>query len=76
MVGYFAQIKKSSEYAHQDNGKPFAVKLTANISFARDGYIWEGGPGGYYRSKDINLIVRREDTSIPHSVEASFVKVM
>ncbi len=63
-VQYYARIKKTSEYAHQDPGKPFPIRLTNNSGYARDGYIWEGGPGGYYRSKDINLFVRWKDELI------------
>ncbi len=62
MIQYLARIKKSSEYAHQDPGRPFPVRLTDNPSYARDGYIWEGGPGGYYRTKDITLFVEDADT--------------
>ncbi len=69
MVQYFARIKATSEYAHQDPGMYFPVWLTDNPAFARDGYIWEGGPGGYYRSKDINLFVRWDG-------EERFIKVL
>ncbi len=68
MIQYYARIKKTSEYAHQDPGTYFSVRLTDNSSFACDGYIWEGGPGVYYRSKDINLFVQ--------DGESKFIKVL
>lgn len=56
---YFARIKKTSEYAHQDNGKPFPVQLnTDHLSYAMSGYIWKGGPGGRYRMRDLELYVK------------------
>lgn len=56
---YYAMIKKTSEYAHQDTGKPFSIELNADhLTYALEGYIWKGGPGGRYRMKDLELYVK------------------
>lgn len=49
----FAQIKKSSEYAHQSD-KLFPVRVgTPPYS----DYAVQGGPGGVYRLRDVNFYV-------------------
>lgn len=56
----FAEIKKSSKYAHQatlakSQGWPYPFPVT--IKPARDGYVVKGGYGGEYRLADVNLYV-------------------
>lgn len=55
----FAEIKKSSKYAHQADwcrngpcGYPFRVRIEAD---SYDGYIVKGGVGGRYSLSDVNL---------------------
>lgn len=55
----FAEIKKSSQYAHQAEmcrtrpcGYPFRVQIEVDCL---DGYIVKGGVGGRYRLSDVNL---------------------
>lgn len=55
----FAEIKKSSKYAHQADwarngtyGYPFRVGISAD---GGSDYIVHGGPGGCYRLRDVNL---------------------
>jgi hypothetical protein len=57
----FAEIKKSSKYAHQADwcrngtyGYPFRVVVEAD---GAGDYIVHGGPGGRYRLSDVNLYV-------------------
>lgn len=57
----FAEIKKSSKYAHQADwcrngtyGYPFRVSVAAD---GTSDYIVHGGPGGCYRLSDVNLYV-------------------
>lgn len=63
-VQYVARIKKTSEYAGQDSGKPFSVQLSYDASDAVAGYIWRGGPGGRYRSKDLDIFAVWKDKTI------------
>ncbi|MCY1440793.1 hypothetical protein D9M71_570790 [compost metagenome] len=56
----FAEIKKSSQYAHQAEmcrsrpcGYPFRVKLSTDDAY--DGYIVKGGVGGRYQLADVRL---------------------
>lgn len=63
-VQFVARIKKTSEYAGQDSGKPFPVQLSYDPNDAVAGYIWQGGPGGRYRSKDLNVFVLWKDKTI------------
>jgi hypothetical protein len=56
----FAEIKKSSQYAHQADmcrsrpcGYPFRVKLSTDD--ADDGFIVKGGVGGRYQLRDVRL---------------------
>jgi hypothetical protein len=49
----YAQVKKSSEYAHQTDGI-FPVR----VGQAPYGdYVVHGGPGGVYRLRDVNIYV-------------------
>ncbi|MCY1505767.1 hypothetical protein D9M68_399890 [compost metagenome] len=55
----FAEIKKSSKYAHQADwarngtcGYPFRVTIAAD---GGSDYVVHGGPGGHYRLSDVNL---------------------
>lgn len=65
---YFARIKKSSQYSHQDTDKPFSVvPNTTHFTYARDGYLWCGGPGGWYRHSDLNLFVEHDGQLVPVS---------
>lgn len=57
----FAEIKKSSKYAHQadwartgTHGYPFRVAIAAD---GASDYVVHGGPGGCYRLSDVNLFV-------------------
>lgn len=63
----YAEIKKTSEYAHQAEmciergyGHPFEVAIVAS----KDGYNVIGGVGGRYRLKDVNLYVIEEGQKI------------
>lgn len=56
----YAEIKKSSQYAHQAEwcrsqgyGYPFKVRIRE----ASDGYVVKGGVGGQYSLADVNLYV-------------------
>lgn len=49
----YAQLKKTSEYAHQTD-EVFAVRV-AKAPF--DDYVIQGGPGGLYRLRDVDLFV-------------------
>ncbi len=56
----YAEIKKSSKYAHQAEwcrnqgyGYPFKVRIRE----ASDGYVVKGGVGGQYSLADVNLYV-------------------
>ncbi|MGR3897130.1 hypothetical protein [Pseudomonas sp. 1176_21] len=49
----YAQLKKTSEYAHQ-TGEVFSVRV-AKAPF--DDYVIHGGPGGLYRQRDVDLFV-------------------
>lgn len=64
MLELYAQINPQSRYANQHTGTPFPVRLAAGT----DGYIFEGGPGGYYRYSDLQLFTKSGDqlTPIPH----------
>ncbi|MGF6590730.1 hypothetical protein [Pseudomonas sp. 2835] len=49
----YAQLKKTSEYAHQ-TGEVFSVRVK-KAPF--DDYVIHGGPGGLYRLRDVDLYV-------------------
>ena len=59
MQQLYAEIKKSSHYAHQANyhkargDYPFRVRIEA----CSEGYVVKGGVGGRYRMVDVNLYV-------------------
>jgi hypothetical protein len=56
---YFATIRQSSKYYNTQNTEsPFPVELTTDANQARDGYIFAGGPGGFYRYEDLYLFVQ------------------
>jgi hypothetical protein len=51
----YAQIKRTSKYYGQtDKGALFEVYVIAGCA---DGYVVQGGPGGQYRLRDVNLYV-------------------
>ena len=50
----YARIRKNSHYAHQDNGKPFPVRVS---EAPYDDYVVHGGIGGVYRLKDVHFYV-------------------
>ncbi|MCC8342839.1 hypothetical protein LNN35_08570 [Pseudomonas stutzeri] len=63
----YAEIKKSSKYAHQAEwcrtqgyGYPFKVRIV----FDTDGYSVKGGVGGQYRLEDVNLYVLQDGKKI------------
>ncbi len=50
----YANIRKSSEYfSSQSQPKPFPISLSHDF----DGYVIQGGPGGRYRLRDVDLYV-------------------
>lgn len=52
----YAKIKRTSKYYGQgERGALFPVYVEA-IDYA-DGYAVQGGPGGQYRLKDVNLFI-------------------
>jgi hypothetical protein len=52
----FAKIKCSSKYYGQgDPGERFAVFI--KVCERKDEYVVQGGPGGQYRLRDVNLFV-------------------
>jgi hypothetical protein len=59
MQQLYAEIKKSSRYAHQANyhkargDYPFQVHIDSD----KEGYVVKGGVGGRYRLIDVNLYV-------------------
>lgn len=61
----YAKIKESSKYARQaefairDGNYPFPVEITGDHE-----YNVQGGPGGQYRSEDVELFVKVKDTFI------------
>ncbi|QPG61217.1 hypothetical protein HFV04_016995 [Pseudomonas sp. BIGb0427] len=52
----YAQLKKTSEYAHQ-TGEVFPVRV-GKAPF--DDYVIHGGPGGLYRLRDVALYVNED----------------
>ena len=51
----FAKIKRTSKYFGQtDRGALFPVFVEAGYA---EGYVVQGGPGGQYRLRDVNLFV-------------------
>ncbi len=60
MQQLYAEIKRSSKYAHQvhwaknQGESPFKVHIEDHHG---DGYAVHGGPGGQYRLEDVNLFV-------------------
>lgn len=51
----YAKIKRTSKYYGQSEpGALFPVFVVAGW---RDGYVVQGGPGGQYRLRDVNLYV-------------------
>ena len=51
----FAKIKRTSKYYGQtEHGASFPVFVEAGYA---DGYVVQGGPGGQYRLRDVNLFV-------------------
>ena len=51
----FAKIKRTSKYYGQtERGASFPVFVEAGYA---DGYVVQGGPGGQYRLRDVNLFV-------------------
>ncbi|MEB3733414.1 hypothetical protein ULF88_03055 [Halopseudomonas pachastrellae] len=67
MQQLYAEIKKSSKYAHQAQmnidmgyGYPFKVSIRDDSS----GYRVKGGVGGQYRLEDVNLYVFDNDKKI------------
>lgn len=56
----YAEIKKSSKYAHQAvqaqrQGMPYPFQV--HIEDDKDGYVVLGGYGGFYRLEDVDLFV-------------------
>lgn len=63
---YYACIKSTSKYYNSQNTeKPFPVELNTNPNDAVSGYIWSGGPGGIYRTSDLDLFVMIGDQLVP-----------
>lgn len=67
MQQLYAEIKKTSKYAHQADwcrtqgyGYPFKVRIAPDIG----GYVVKGGFGGQYRLEDVNLFVIDDDFKI------------
>lgn len=67
MQQLYAEIKKSSKYAHQAQmcrdqgfGYPFKVSIHQDAC----GYQVKGGVGGQYRLTDVNLYVIENDKQI------------
>lgn len=56
---YYASVKPTSKYyTTQKTDEPFPVELNTNRPHdAANGYIWSGGPGGIYRTADLDLFV-------------------
>lgn len=50
----YAKIKKSSKYYGQGDGSLFPVFVEAGH---REAYLVQGGPGGQYRLRDVNLYI-------------------
>lgn len=57
MQQLYAEIKKTSKYAHQADWakKQGEYPFKVSIEGYADGYVVQGGPGGQYRLEDVNL---------------------
>lgn len=67
MQQLYAEIKKTSKYAHQAEacrihgyGHPFKVSIAPDVG----GYVVKGGFGGQYRLEDVNLFVIEDGKKI------------
>lgn len=67
MQQLYAEIKKSSKYAHQADmckERGFGYPFPVNISHDAGGYQVKGGIGGQYRLADVNLYVIEDGKKI------------
>lgn len=49
----YANVRRDSRYSAQRQKKPFPVQLRAGGE-----YIWQGGPGGQYRTSDLDFFTQ------------------
>jgi hypothetical protein len=61
MTQLYAKIKRTSKYYHQHAMVRYGAFPVTIEQDPADEYMFNGGPGGRYRKKDLALYVKRGD---------------
>ncbi len=54
----YANVRKNGRYGSQRQPEPFEINLHDNAFQIMEGYFWKGGPGGNYRTVDLEFYVK------------------
>jgi hypothetical protein len=54
----YANVRKNGRYGSQRQPEPFEINLHENAFQIMEGYFWNGGIGGNYRTVDLEFYVK------------------